>query len=99
TALGDVAEANAAAVLEVFTPVALVDRVQLQPGRPNEVARSHEGALRLVVPEHVADVLAQEAFDALPVLLDALDVLLLPAPLLLRHVGRRGERRDRLVEL
>ena len=42
------------------------------------------GCLRLVVAQHVADVLAQEALDALAELLDALDVLLLPAPRLLR---------------
>ena len=48
------------------------------------------GFFDLVVAEDVADVLAQEALDALPELLDPLDVLLLPAPRpRLGHVGRR----------
>ena len=38
------------------------------------------GCFDLVVAEDVADVLAEEALDALPELLDPLDVLLLPAP-------------------
>src|SRR6185369_15091947 len=83
-ALGDVAVADAATVLEIPTPVRFVDRMHLEPRGPDEEARTHERALGLVVAQDVADVLAQEAFDALPVLLDALDVLLLPPPRLLR---------------
>ena len=89
-ALRDVAVADPAAVLEVLAPVGLVDRVHLQAGRPDEEARAHERLLGLVVAQDVADVLAQEALDALAVFLDPLDVLLLPAPVLLRDVGRAG---------
>ena len=71
-------------VLEVLAPVGRVDRVHLEPGDPHEEARAHERLLGLVVAQHVADVLAQEALDALAELLDAVDVLLLPAPVLLR---------------
>ena len=57
------------------------------------------GRSGLVVAQDVADVLAQEALDALAEFLDPLDVLLLPAPLLLGHVGRRLERRDGAIDL
>ena len=45
-ALGDVAVADPAAVLEVLAPVGLVDRVHLEPGRPDEEARAHERLAR-----------------------------------------------------
>src|SRR3954453_38805 len=96
-ALRDVAEADAGLVLQVAQPVALVRRVHLEAGRADEEARPEGRLLDLVVPEDVADVLAEEALDALPELLDPLDVLLLPAPVLDRDVGRRLERRGRLV--
>ena len=49
-----------------------------------------------MVAQDVADVLAQEALDALAELAHAVDVLLADRPL---GVGRRRERRDPLVDL
>ena len=46
--------------------------------------------LGLVVAQHVADVLAQEALDALAELLHAVDVLLLHAPGPVRRVRLAG---------
>src|SRR5256885_2648505 len=73
--------------------------MHLEAGRPDEEPRTDERSLDLVVPEDMAHVLAQEALDALPELLDPLDVLLLPAPVLLGHVLGRLERRDPPVHL
>src|SRR5258706_7907560 len=86
-ALRDVAVPDPAGVLQVLAPVGVVHRVHLEAGRPDEIARAHERPLGLVVAQDVADVLAQEALDAFPILLDPLDVLLLPAPILLGLVG------------
>ena len=61
--------------------VLAVDRVHLEPGDPHEEARAGELVLQLVGAQHVADVLAEEALDALAELLHAVDVVLLPAPL------------------
>ncbi len=54
----------------------------------------------LVIAQHVADVLAQKALDALPEFLHAVDVLLLHAPRAVRRVGRaRRELLDLLLHL
>ena len=95
-ALRDVAVADTGIRLEVRHAVALVHRVHLEPGDAHQEARPRELVLGLVVAQHVAHVLAQEALDALAELLDALDVLLLPAPRLLGRVLRRRERLDAL---
>src|SRR5438093_237780 len=98
-ALRDVAVADTAVVLEELPPVSRVDRVHLEAGDTHEEPRPDELVLRHVVAQDVADVLAEEALDALPEFLDPLDVLLLPAPLLLGHVLGRPEGRDPAVHL
>src|SRR5262249_33665955 len=76
-ALGDVAEADPGHVADHLPTVEGVQRVHLQFGQPDEEAGPGEALLLLVVvPDDVADVLAQEALDALPELLPAVDVLL-----------------------
>src|SRR4051812_30011253 len=65
-ALRDVAEAQAGLPLEELQPIVRVERVHLQRGQPHEEARPGEGRLVvLVITDDVADVLAQEALDAL----------------------------------
>ena len=77
-ALGDVAVADAAGVADELGAVVRVQRVHLQLGEADEEARAEEVLLVLrVVADDVADVLAEEALDALAELLPALDVLLL----------------------
>src|SRR6266542_1702538 len=98
-ALRDVAVADAAIVLEELEPIGLVDGVHLEARHADEEPRADELVLGAVVAEDVADVLAQEALDALAVLLDSLDVALLPPPLLLRRVRGRLEGRDPPVHL
>src|ERR1700704_4936841 len=76
-ALGDVAEAAARRVLDVGRAVHRVQRVHVEAGQLDEEARPRERALvLLVIADHVTDVLAQEALDALVEFLDAIDVLL-----------------------
>src|SRR2546427_4564164 len=77
TTLRDVAEADAGRVLDEGRAVDCVERVHVEAGQLDEEARSREGGLvLLVVADHVAHVLAEEALDALVELLDAIDVLL-----------------------
>src|SRR3989441_1672291 len=96
-ALGDVAEADAGRVLDVGRAVHRVERVHVEAGQLDEEARPRERALvLLVIADDVADVLAQEALDALVELLDAIDVLLHHP---VRAVGLRwldAQRWDRL---
>jgi hypothetical protein len=65
----------------VLQPVRTVDRMHLERRDPHEEARPRELVLQLMRAQHVADVLAQETFDALAELLRAIDVVLLPLPL------------------
>src|SRR5579875_865048 len=95
-ALGNVAEAQPSVILEELCPVERIERVHLQPGHAHEEAGAGENILAIVIPQHVADVLAEEALDALAELLDALDVLLHEGPVGIRL---RGKRRDLLVHL
>src|SRR2546428_3047590 len=77
TTLRDVAEADAGRVLDEGRAVDRVERVHVEAGQLDEEARPRERALvLLVVADDVADVLAEEALDALVELLDAVDVLL-----------------------
>ena len=76
-ALGDVAEAEPRLGLGELEAVVGVERVHLQLGDAHEEARPREVRLVLgMVADHVADVLAEEALDALPELLAPLHVLL-----------------------
>src|SRR5262245_28132618 len=97
-ALRDVAEADAVRFLELGEAVLGVERVHLERGGVHEEARADELVVLLVFAQHVADVLAQEALDALPELLHPVDVLLLHAPRAVLRVGRaRLERLDALL--
>ena len=69
-----------------------VERVHLERGDPDEEARAEVAALQLVVAQHVADVLAEEALDALAELADPVDVLLLHQPLRVRRGVNGGMR-------
>ena len=79
-------------------------RMEHAPRPPAELARRlariAAGHFRLVVlAKHVADVLAQEALDALAELLHAVDVALLHPPRTVRRVGGpRLESRDLLLD-
>src|ERR1700730_10219304 len=98
-ALGDVAEPDARVVAQEPGAIHGVERVHLERGGLDEEARAREGLLLLlVVADHVADVLAQEALDALVELLPALDVLL-HHPVLAVRVRRLEPQRRHLLGL
>ena len=86
-AFGDVAEADALRLLQFRQPVFGVERVHFQRGGINQKARADEFLVLVVVAQHVADVLAEETFDALAEFLHAVHVLLLHAPGAVRRVG------------
>src|SRR5881628_2030076 len=96
-ALGDVAEPDPGGGPAERGAIARVERVHFERRELDEKPGPRESRLvLLVVAHHVADVLAQEALDALVELLDAIDVLLHHP---VRAVGLRGlepERWDRL---
>src|SRR4029079_12172132 len=79
-ALRDVAVADPVRLAQLGDAVLGVQRVHLQRRRVDQEARPDELLVLVVVAKHVADVLAQEALDALAELLHALDVFLLHAP-------------------
>src|SRR5678815_185614 len=93
-ALGDVAVADPVLLLEIGLAVLDVERVHLERRRVDQEARSDELLVLVVVAQHVAHVLAQEALDALAELLHPVDVGLRHAP---GAVGR--VRRPRLEGL
>src|SRR2546425_1344952 len=76
-ALGDVAEADPRVLLDEARAVTRVQRMHVEARDLDEEARPGERALLVVVvANHVAHVLAQEALDALVELLNAIDILL-----------------------
>ena len=79
-ALGDIAVANAVTILEVADAVFRVEWVHLQRCGVHQEARPDEFIFLVVITDDVADILAQEAFDALAELLHAVDVLLEHGP-------------------
>ena len=94
-ALGDVAVAQTEVLLGHVLAVQGVQRVHVQFGDPHQETRAGERLLvLLVVADHVADVLAQEALDALAELLGALHVDLRHPVLAGLQILRRRERRD-----
>src|SRR5262249_8768374 len=100
TAFRDVAVADAVGMPQVTQAIILVKRVHLERGGIHHVTRPHELVEHAVVTKHVADILTEEALDALAELLDALDVDLGHAPGAVRRVGwPRPEFLDALLGL
>src|SRR5258708_2859448 len=94
-ALGDVAEPDPFRLRQFLQPVLGVERMHLQRRDVGEEARADELLLKMVLAQDVADVLAEEALDALAKLLHALDVRLVHAP---GAVGRVGRTRFELLD-
>src|SRR3984893_16239713 len=87
-ALGDVAIADTLLAAQVGHAVLDVERMHLERGARDQQARADEAVVQVVLAQYVADVLAEEALDALPELLHAVDVGLRHAPGAVRRVGR-----------
>ena len=80
-------------------PVRGVERVHFQGGDVDQETRADELVMHVVIAQDVADVLAQEALDALAELLDAVHVGLAHAPGAVGSIGRaRLERLDPLFD-
>src|SRR5437879_1862310 len=76
-ALGDVAHADPGARLDQLQPVIAIQRMHLQSREADKEPRPSKAAfVALMVADDVADILAQEAFDALVELLDPVHVIL-----------------------
>ena len=84
------------AFLQIGQAVFGVERVHFQRGGVDEEARADEFLVLVMVAQDVADVLAEEAFDALAEFLHAIDVFLRHAP---GAVGRVGLARLEFLDL
>src|ERR1700683_3622935 len=89
-ALRDVAVTNSEGLFQLVDAVLRVGRVHLQSGGVDEEPRADELVVLPVVAQDVADVLAEEALNALPELLDPVDVLLLHPPRAAWRLGLPG---------
>ena len=89
-ALGDIAVPDAVAVTQVGQSILGVERVHLQRGGIDQQARADELIVLVMVPQHMADVLTQEAFDALAEFLRPLHVGLDHIPGAVGVVGGAG---------
>src|SRR5712691_4234735 len=94
-ALGDVAEADSKFVLQQLTSIQAVEWVHFQTRDANKEAWAPELFLLIVIAQHVANVLAEEALDALAKLLHAIDLALIHLPV---HVWLGCERRNLFVD-
>ena len=74
-AFGDIAEADAENVFQVFETVEGVEGVHGKGSDADEKPRAGK-FLDLLITHHMADILAEETFDALVEFLDAVDVFL-----------------------
>src|SRR5258706_792230 len=89
----DVAKTGSELLANGRDPVQRVERVHLERRQADHEARPHERVLARLVPQNVADVLAQIALDALAELLHAVDVPLLHPVRAAGGDGGRPERR------
>lgn len=75
-AFGDVAPADPGGVLHKFRAVGAVVGVHLQPGQPDKKAGAGKFGFLFVLPQNVANVLAQKALNALAEFLHPVHVVL-----------------------
>src|SRR5438477_170240 len=74
--LGDVAEADAVSFFQFFRSILSIERMHLQRGDINQVARANELVVLVMFAQNVAHILAQETLDALAKFFHAVDVFL-----------------------
>lgn len=89
---GNVTIPDTIRILQFFESVLSVNWVHFQGSGVNEESRSDELVMKIVFSEDMADILAEEAFDAFPKLLDMIDVFLFHPPRAI--FGIRGSRRE-----
>ena len=97
-AFGDVAVAHALRGFEFLETIFGVERMHLQGGDMNQVARADKLLVFVMLAQDMADILAEKTFDAFAELLDAIDVGLGHPPGAVRGIGRAWfERLDLLL--
>src|SRR5258705_1674497 len=87
----DVTKADSELFLHQLSPIQAVERVHLQAGYANEKAWTTKVLFLVMIPQHMADVLTEEALDTFTELLDAVDIALVHLPL---NIRARRERRN-----
>src|SRR5437762_9826186 len=85
---GDVAVADSLRVSQFFNAIFRIERLHLLCCHVVEETWSDEFLMHLVVAQHVAHVLTEKTFDALPKFLHAINVFLLHAPCAIWSIGR-----------
>src|SRR5262249_9299330 len=86
-ALGDVAQADAVLLAQGRDAVLHVERMHLECGHVDQEPRSDEIVVPPMLPEYVADILAEETLDALPEFLNPVDIGLIHPPSSIRSIG------------
>src|SRR5262249_37138169 len=86
-AFRDVAQADTVGLLQLRQPIRSIERVHFERGDVDQETRADELAMHLVISQDVADVLAEEALDALAELLDAVHIGLAHAPGAIGSIG------------
>src|SRR5947207_5548371 len=94
-AFSDVAVADTELLFQQLGSIQTVKRMHFKPRHAHKESRSAELFLLVVIAQHVANVLAQEAFDAFTKLLYAIDLALIHLPF---HVWLGCERRNLFVD-
>ena len=89
---GNVTIPDTIRILQFFESVLGVNWVHFQGSGVNEESRSDEFVMKIVFSEDMADILAEEAFDAFSKLLDVINVFLFHPPRAI--FGIRGSRRE-----
>lgn len=93
TAFGNIAEADALRLAQVREPVFGIERMHFQSGSVNEKSRTDEFLMKVMVAKDVADILAQEAFDAFAKFLDTIHIALVHAPRAVGSIRSAGLKR------
>ena len=84
---GDIAKTDALGLLEFRQAVFGVQRMHLQCSGIDQETRADEFGVHVMIAQDVADILAEEAFDALAELLHTINVFLLHPPGAIRGIG------------
>ena len=87
-ALRNIAVTDALRVSQFINPVFSVEWVHIERGHVNQKARSDKLLVFLMIAQDMANVLTQEALDAFPEFLDAIDVYLRHSPGSIGRIGR-----------
>ncbi len=80
----DITKPDSKLFLQQLSAIQAVERVHLQTGDANEEARTTKLLFLFMIPQDMANVLAEEALDTFAELLDAVDIALVHLPFNIR---------------